>query len=219
MIGQCTNLMLTFNSILLNFAGVVTSTGKFFVSLVIVSSHEDTLAILKILNFIKSQGVTPKYVMGDAAGSITKAVEDCWDDEPVWLMCWAHTTRAIDRSDYLKALRALDKDLVVKLMEDLDQLQWMVQNKASFRVVFQLFKEKYTKLAEDKKVDYPELPSAMSSFFLYMSRVWVESKEHKWYEGAHPWGPGHNQSIEGINKGVKENYTFRHKLEMGELFG
>ena len=94
--------------------------------------------------------------MGDAAGSITKAVEDCWGDEPVRLMFWAHTTRAIDRSDYLKALRALDKDLVVKLMEDLDQLQWMVQNKASFMVVFQLFKMKFTKLADDKKVDYPE---------------------------------------------------------------
>ena len=87
-------------------------------------------------------------------------MEDCWGDGPVRLMCWAHTTRAIDCSDYLKALRALDKDLVLKLMEDLDQFKWMVQNKASFMVVFELFKMKYTKLADDKKVNHPDLPSS-----------------------------------------------------------
>ena len=103
-------------------------------------------------------------------------------------------------------------------MEDLDQLQWMVQNEASFRTVFALYKEKYSKLAETRKLDYPELATSMAAFFMYMSSVWVESKEFKWYEGANPWGPVHNQSIEGINNGIKENYTFRHKLEMGELF-
>ena len=29
--------------------------------------------------------------------------------------------------------------------------------------------------------------------------------ERKWYEGAHPFGPGHNQSIEGINRSIKAN--------------
>ena len=81
------------------FLGVVTSTGKFYLSLVAVSSHEDSPAILNILNFIKAQGVTPKYVMGDAAGSITKAVEECWGYDPERLMCWAHTTGAVDSSD------------------------------------------------------------------------------------------------------------------------
>ena len=39
-----------------------------------------------------------------------------------------------------------------------------------------------------------------------------------WYEGANPFGPGHNQSVEGINKSIKENQTFHLKLPMGELF-
>ena len=41
---------------------------------------------------------------------------------------------------------------------------------------------------------------------------------HRWYKGANPFGPGHNQSVEGVNKSIKENQTFRLKLPMGELF-
>jgi hypothetical protein len=83
----------------------VTSTGKFFLSLVAVSSHEETPAILNIFNFIKDKGVTPKYVVGDAAGAITNAVEQCWGSGPERVMCWAHATRAIDRSDRLRILQ------------------------------------------------------------------------------------------------------------------
>lgn len=196
----------------------MTTTGKFYLSLMVVSSHEDHWIIGNIFEFIKAQGVTPKKVMGDAAPATTKAMEECWGIQPVRLMCWAHTTRAIDRSDYLKAIRAVDSVFTEKLLHDLDLLQWMVQNEASFKYVFRLFKEKYIGMAEIKKVDCPELLIAAEAFFKYMTSVWVESKEFRWYEGANPWGPGHNQSVEGINKGIKENYTFRHKLEMGELF-
>ena len=82
-------------------------------------------------------------------------------------MCWAHTTRAIDRSDYLKAIRAVDSVFTEKLLHDLVLLQWMVQNEGSFKYVF---KEKYIGMAELKK---------------YMTSVWVESKAFRWYEGAH----------------------------------
>ena len=43
-------------------------------------------------------------------------------------------------------------------------------------------------------------------------------KHFRWYEGANAFGPGHNQSVEGINKSIKENQIFRLKLLMGELF-
>jgi hypothetical protein len=196
----------------------VTSTGKFFLSLVAVSSHEDTPAILNIFNFIKDKGVTPKYVVGDAAGAITNAVEQCWGSGPERVMCWAHATRAIDRSDRLKAVRAINADFASKMMEDLDKLQWMATNEATFRVVFGLYRDKYKELAHTMKAEYPDLSTTVESLLSYMSTQWVVSKEFKWFEGANPWGPGHNQSIEGINKGIKENYTFRTKLEMGELF-
>ena len=46
---------------------------------------------------------------------------------------WAHATRAIDRSDKLKAVRAISADFAIKMMEDLDKLQWMATNEATFR--------------------------------------------------------------------------------------
>ena len=48
--------------------------------------------------------------------------------------------------------------------------------------------------------------------------TFLKSFQFRWYEGANPFGPGHNQSIEGINRSIKENQTFRLKLPMGELF-
>ena len=65
---------------------------------------------------------------------------------------------------------------------------------------------------------HPSLDAVFQALFGYLRMVWVDSQEHLWYEGANPFGIGHNQSIEGFNKGIKENQTFRLKLPMGELF-
>ena len=161
------------------FSGVVTSTGKFFLSLVAVSSHEDTPAILNIFNFIKDKGITPKYVVGDAAGAITNAVDQCWGSGPERVMCWAHATRAIDRSDKLKAVRAISADFATKMMDDLDKLQWMSTNEATFRTVCELYRDKYKQLAGTMKAEYPDMSTRVESFFFYMSTQWVDSKEFK----------------------------------------
>ena len=47
--------------------------------------------------------------------------------------------------------------------------------------------------------------------------MWIDSKISKWYVGSHPWKIYNNQGIEGTNKNIKQNYTFRRKLELGEL--
>ena len=44
--------------------GVASSTWKFKIGLVVLSSHEDHLAQLSIFKFVKSLGITPKFVMG-----------------------------------------------------------------------------------------------------------------------------------------------------------
>ena len=93
----------------------------------------------------------------------------------------------------------------------------MATNEATFRIVYELYRDKYKQLADTMKAEYPDMSTSVESFFSYMSTQWVDSKEFEWFEGVNPWGPGHNQSIEGINKGIKENFTFRTKLEMGEL--
>ena len=127
------------------------------------------------------------------------------------LMCWAHTSRALDRSQQLAAIRAVDKVIANKILEDIHLLQWSVQNEESFRAVFRLLVSKHC------YPDQPELNNAVQAFFEYMRGTWVESEEFRWFEGAHPFGPGHNNSLEGINKSIKENQTFRLKLAMGEL--
>ena len=45
--------------------GVASPTGKIRISLVVLSSHEDYLAQMTILKFVKSLGVVPKFLMGE----------------------------------------------------------------------------------------------------------------------------------------------------------
>ena len=129
------------------------------------------------------------FFLGDAAQAFTKAVSETWGHGVTRLMCWAHTSRAIDRSKYVAVL-----------------------NEDSFMAVFRLLESKHT------VPNFPELDDAVKNFFQYLRTVWVESEERRWYEGAHPFAPGHNQSVEGINRSIKANQTFRLKLPMGELF-
>ena len=89
------------------------------------------------------------------------------------LMCWAHTSRAVEKSAYLAKVRALDKEKAMELVEDLHFLQWSVLNEESFRVVFTLYEAKHK---------YPEnldLHSAVQEFLLYLRDVWVESQERR----------------------------------------
>ena len=62
------------------------------------------------------------------------------------------------------------------------------------------------------------LNGVITNFFDYMRKVWVDSNEFRWYEGSNPWGISNNQGVEGKNKDIKLNYTFRRRLELGERF-
>ena len=88
-------------------------------------------------------------------------------------MCWAHTSRAIDRSAYLAGIRAVDKEVASKLLQDLYMLQWSVLNEDSFRAVFKLLEEKHSYPGQ------PLLNSAVLAFFSYMRDVWVDSAEFR----------------------------------------
>jgi hypothetical protein len=88
-------------------------------------------------------------------------------------MCWAHTSRAIDRSAYLAWIRAVDKDVAKQVLQDLYMLQWSVLNEDSFRAVFKLLEEKH------RYPGKPLLNSAVLAFFSYMRDVWVDSAEFR----------------------------------------
>lgn len=38
---------------------------------------------------------------------------------------------------------------------------------------------------------------------------------NRWFEGAHPWGIGNNQGIEGTNKAIKASHTFKRRAPIG----
>ena len=58
-------------------------------------------------------------------------------------MCWAHVDRAVDRSDYLAAFRAEDKEVANKIMDDFNTLQWTANDEMIFRRVFELLEKKH----------------------------------------------------------------------------
>ena len=61
------------------------------------------------------------------------------------------------------------------------------------------------------------LNDVLAKFFSYLYKVWIDSAEIRWYEGADPWQIPNNQGVEGKNREIKLNHTFRRKLEIGEL--
>ena len=50
-----------------------------------------------------------------------------------------------------------------------------------------------------------------------MHKVWINSKECRLYEGAPPWFIGNEHGVESKNKDIKQNHTFRRRLQLGEF--
>ena len=147
--------------------------------------------------------------MGDGAREITKAGEEVFGNVGVRLMCWPHTYRNL--VPRMSALRNANKKLQEQLMSDIENLQWSVHSEDTFRVVFDLLESKYV---EGAHADF-EL-KLLHDFFEYFREQWgPDSHVSKWYEGAHPWSVSNNQGIEGTNKAIKKDHTFKRRCPLG----
>ena len=82
---------------------VSSATGKFFGSMSILSSHEDSEAWSEIYGFIHSLNVHPKFRMSASAQAITKVPQ-------------------------LKHLSTLDKNVGKCLFSDIEEIQWSSNN-------------------------------------------------------------------------------------------
>ena len=148
--------------------------------------------------------------MGDGAKAITKAGNRVYKDIPFSrLMCWSHVHKNI--LPQLKSVSVHSKSIADNIIKDIDNLQWSVLNFESFKKAYDLIEIKYL----DKHDTV--LNGSLTKFFQYMRKVWIDSGECLWFEGAHPWGVSNNQGIEGKNKEIKQSHTFRRRLEIGEL--
>ena len=193
-------------------SGTSTPTGRFFPSSCVLSSHEDSAAWAQIYKFVRDSNIKPSYQLGDGAKAITNAGNAIFSDMSFSrLMCWAHVHSNL--LPQLKSVSAHNKSVYENILKDIIDLQWSALNEESFRKAFSLIEQKY--IGQFDMV----LNGVIAKNFLYMHKVWVDSKEFRWYEGAHPWCISNNQGVEGKNKDIKLNYTFRRRLELGELVG
>ena len=148
--------------------------------------------------------------MGDGAKAITKAGNRVFGHISFSrLMCWSHVHRNI--TPQLKSVSTHNKSIADSILQDIVDLQWSALNLESFRKAYDLLENKYLGQHD------PVVNASLSRFFAYMRKVWIESGESLWFEGANPWGISNNQGIEGQNKQIKQSHTFRRRLDIGEL--
>ena len=94
----------------------------------------------------------------------------------------------------------------------LQDLQWSCHSEKTFVVVFHLLEKKYI---VERKNSVKEA-EALVNFFDYFREQWGPgSPVFRWYEGAYPWSVSHNQGIEGLNKSIKKDHTFKRRCPLG----
>ena len=149
--------------------------------------------------------------MADGAWEITKGLVEVFGDEVTRLMCWTHVYRCYSKK--LGPLKKSNKDLAKQLDKDVHNLQWMCQGEEEFVVIFKLFEDKYS------KGNYSEQDLEKLITFLEYFRVqWgPDSHVSRWYEGAHPYHPSHNQGLERFNRSIKDDHSYREQLNMGDF--
>ena len=126
-------------------------------------------------------------------------------------MCWPHVYRNI--KPRIDSIRMKDMNVGKSILNDIEEIQWSVMNEKTFRVVYELLEMKYAN--EDMEED---LKSLVDDFFQYFRKQWVDSPVFRWWEGAHPWKISNNQGIEGTNRVIKEEHTFKRRCPLGNFF-
>ena len=82
---------------------------------------------------------------------------------------------------HLKSVTTHSKTVSDGILRDFENLQLSALNKASFRKVYGLMEQKYLG-------HYDALMNGvLDKCFSYMRKVWIDSSEFRWFQGAHPW--------------------------------
>ena len=173
------------------------------------------MSFKNIFKFVRDVlGKSQNYNMADGAREITKAAREVFGEpstgatdgtgpKNIRLMCWSHVFR-----NFTPMLKSLPKDLAAKIIQAIEDLQWSVLNENSFRLVYDLLEQQF----KDENKDNPEVSVQLSIFFSYFKKQWIDSPVFRWYEFSHPWHLSNNQGIEGVNKSIKENHTFKGEV-------
>ena len=125
-------------------------------------------------------------------------------------MCWPHVYRNV--VPRLGQIKKKNLDNRNSIMSDIEDLQWSCSNEATFRIAYDLLENKYL----EKEVD-DDLLSSIKEFFLYFRNQCVDFPVFRWWEGAHPWCVSNNQGIEGTNRVIKADHTFKRRCPLGNF--
>ena len=126
-------------------------------------------------------------------------------------MCWPHVYRNV--VPRLGQIKKNNMDMGNSIMSDIEDLQWSCLNETTFRTVYHLLEQKYLEMDVDI-----ELLSSIQEFVMYFRKQWVDSPVFRWWEGAHPWCISNNQGIEGTNRVIKADHTFKRRCPLGNFF-
>ena len=130
------------------------------------------------------------------------------------LMCWSHKYRAYKDHGSNKKLVRVNRNLAEELDKDIGQLQWMVSSETEFCLVYDLIEKKY------RSGIFTEVENEiLEQFWDYHKSQWgPKSNVCYWYEAAHPFRITNNQGLESKNKDIKDNFTYREQLDIGQMF-
>ena len=110
------------------FSVVLTTTGKFFLSLVAVTSHEDAPSTLQIFELFKAQGVVPKKVVGDAASATINATKQFKDT--------VHREFILGSVDYLWVVTSFSEKTYRPLKDKCISIDEFVKMRTSSNIIF-----------------------------------------------------------------------------------
>jgi hypothetical protein len=148
------------------------------------------------LNKIDKPPIQPIALVCDASFAIIKAFSAVFKNEHKVIMCWAHMKRCVAK----KVSMINDKQMAREIIDDIDLLQ-ICESANLFNNAVKLFKEKWSQFDQ------------VNDFMKYFEFEWLE-KHPGWYEGMQLYIPSTNNALEATNRTIKENSTFRNRLQL-----
>lgn len=178
---------------------------KFHCFGVAVSTHERTVDYEFIFNSLKvtvrrlfDEEVKPEILICDAAHSIHNAFKNVFGEDKMIVMCWAHMRKATLKKlpTYLR-----NQKQRFQFMSDVDKLQ-LSKSTDSFDKAADLFVKKWSLISID--------------LMQYFTNEWL-NKNRFWYEGFAHTTPSTNNALESCNKLIKDENTFRERLDLRQF--
>lgn len=178
---------------------------KFHCFGVAISTHERAADYAFIFNSVKiglrnlfEEDLDPEILICDAAHSIHNGFRSVFGEGKSVVMCWAHMRRAVVKKipTYIR-----EQKQRFEFMIDVDKLQ-ICKSSDIFDKAVNLFLDKWSRISQD--------------LVQYFTNEWLV-KNRYWYESFAHLTPSTNNALENRNKMIKDENTFRERLDLRQF--